>query len=120
MGEMDLGHPRDQICWRSPLIDGAEVDVRPPPFRLGGFLNDYEGIGDNGPRSPRLGDMCFLQRAERLEMVPLQIRRFSLNRASPGDVHGMKGVFANEGSRLRIRVKMQVDGSLIRLVSTRN
>ena len=100
--------PEEQIRFAHMLIDSGAVDVvhghsshhvRPleiyrgelTMYGAGDFLNDYEGIERNEGYRDDLALMYFptfdarTGRLTRLRMVPLQIFRFSLRRASAAD-----------------------------------
>jgi poly-gamma-glutamate synthesis protein (capsule biosynthesis protein) len=98
---------------------GIEVyRERPILYGCGDFLNDYEGIA--GYEAYR-GDLCLMYflrldpaggRLLRLWMVPLQIRRFRLNRASAEDARWLREEMDRESRRLGSRVEVGADGAL--------
>jgi poly-gamma-glutamate synthesis protein (capsule biosynthesis protein) len=87
-------------------------------YGCGDFLNDYEGItGHEGYRDD-LAVMYFAQ-VERfsgnvagLDMVPLRIRRFRLNRASDEDVDWLMMILDRESRELGARVVRSRRGML--------
>lgn len=101
--------PGEQIHFAHELIDKADVDVihghsshhflgieiykdKPVIYGYGDFLNDYEGIGGNEEYRSDLALMYFVRmdvatgKLMDLEMVPMQIRHFSLNYVSGDDI----------------------------------
>ena len=127
--------PREQILFAHRLIDEAGIDVvhghsshhvkgievykgRPILYGCGDFLNDYEGIGGYGQFREDLAVMYFVGmeissgRLVDLRMTPMQIERFSLNRASKEDALWLKDVFNREGSPFGTRVELGEDNTL--------
>ena len=126
--------PEEQIDFARRLIDSGAVDVvhghsshhvRPLEvykgklivYGAGDFLNDYEGIeGDESYRDD-LALMYFptldatTGQLARLRMVPLQIFRFSLRRASAADATWLSNVLTHESRSFDTRVKYE-NGSL--------
>ena len=121
------------------LIDQCGVDVvhghsshhpmgievyrdRPIIYGCGDFLNDYEGIEGYEAYRGDLSLMYFLNvdpghedqggKLLRLWMVPMQLRRFRLQRASAQDAGWLQRVLEREGRRLRSRVEARPDGGL--------
>jgi poly-gamma-glutamate synthesis protein (capsule biosynthesis protein) len=127
--------PRAQRRFARGLVDEAGVDVvhghsshhakgievhrdRPILYGCGDFLNDYEGI--SGLEAFR-GDLSLMyfptidaasHRLVGLEMVPLRIRNFRLNRATAQDSAWLHDVLVREGRDLGTRVRLGGDGSL--------
>lgn len=98
---------------------GIEVhDGKPILYGCGDFLTDYEGIEGYETYRDDLALMYFLRltvdrgRLARLGMVPLQIRNFRLNRASPEDVEWLRAMFTREGNRFGARAELGLDGTL--------
>lgn len=85
-------HPKGLEVYRDKLI----------LYGCGDFLNDYEGISGYEAFRGDLSLMYFasLDRRDRrllaLELVPMQIRRFRLNRAGRHDVHWLRKVLDRE------------------------
>lgn len=102
-------------------VKGIEVyREKPILYGCGDFLNDYEGIAGYEAFRGDLGLMYFVtlepQRGalQRLEMVPLQRRRFSLHRTSGEDIEWLRDTLNREGAALGTRVtKNQHDALLL-------
>jgi poly-gamma-glutamate capsule biosynthesis protein CapA/YwtB (metallophosphatase superfamily) len=126
--------PDEQIDFARGLIDSGAVDilhghsshhVRPLEiyggklivYGAGDFLNDYEGIEGNESYRDDLALMYFptldarTGELVRLRIVPLQIFRFSLRRASVPDAAWLAKVITRESSQFGTRVNYG-DGSL--------
>ena len=126
--------PDEQIDFARGLIDSGAVDivhghsshhVRPLEvykgklivYGAGDFLNDYEGIEGNESYRDDLALMYFptldagTGALVRLRMVPLQIFRFSLRRASATDAAWLGKVITRESSHLGTAVN-NVNGYL--------
>lgn len=75
-------------------------------FLCGDFINDYEGISGYEEFRGDLSLMYFVKvnlstcELLSLELIPLQIRHFRLNRASPKDTEWLLNVLNREGKRL--------------------
>ncbi len=127
--------PEQQVAFAHGLIDEAGVDViyghsshhakaievyrdRPILYGCGDFLDDYEGIRGYEAFRDDLVLMYFLtMRASpgtlaRLTMVPLQIRKFRLNRASPADAAWLRDTLDREGKEFGTRVRLETDNAL--------
>lgn len=127
--------PREQRRFAHRLIDEAGVDVvhghsshhprgievyrgRPIIYGCGDVLNDYEGIA--GREEYRAGLVLLYfprmdpldRRLVRFQLVPLEIRRFRLNRASPDDVEWLREMLNREGAALGTWVAPNPDGTL--------
>jgi poly-gamma-glutamate synthesis protein (capsule biosynthesis protein) len=117
------------------LIDRCGVDVvhghsshhplgievyrgRPILYGCGDFLNDYEGIAGYEAYRGDLSLMYFLEvdpasgTLSRLRMIPMQTRRFRLNRASAADSRWLRSVLDREGQPLGSRVEAGPGSSL--------
>ena len=88
-------------------------------YGCGDFLNDYEGI--SGHESYR-GDLALMYFAgidpatnilADLCMVPMQIRRFRLNRASGNDTLWLKDILNREGKKFGTWIESEADNMLI-------
>jgi poly-gamma-glutamate synthesis protein (capsule biosynthesis protein) len=113
--------PPAQRDFAQALIDVAGVDVvhghsshhpkgievhndRPILYGCGDFLNDYEGIGGYAAFRGDLALMYFVVlaaatgRLVRLEMTPLRIRRFRLDRASRDDAAWLRDTLTRESA----------------------
>ncbi|MGH7857401.1 MAG: CapA family protein [Candidatus Binatia bacterium] len=100
---------------------GIEVHRgRPILYGCGDFLNDYEGIGGYEEYRPDLSLMYFADLAAatgslvELRMVPMQIERFRLRRASGEDAGWLRGTLSRLGEPLGTRVELE-DGGTLRL-----
>jgi len=117
------------------LIDECAVDVvhghsshhplgievyrgRPIFYGCGDFINDYEGISGHEAYRGDLSLMYFLKidpasgRLSRLWMVPMQMRRFRLQRASAQGTRWLCEVLDREGRPFGSRVVAAPDGEL--------
>jgi poly-gamma-glutamate capsule biosynthesis protein CapA/YwtB (metallophosphatase superfamily) len=126
--------PHDHRAFAHGLIDKAAVDVvyghsshhakaievyreRPILYGCGDFINDYEGILDRKHPRHDLPLMYFptLDAANgaliALEMVPLSIRRFTLQRPSSSDVVWLRDIMDRECRRFGAGVETR-DGRL--------
>jgi poly-gamma-glutamate capsule biosynthesis protein CapA/YwtB (metallophosphatase superfamily) len=87
-------------------------------YGCGDFINDYEGIGRQGPWRSDLGLMYFPQferatgRLVRLAMTPTRIRRFQVHRADADDAGQLLEVLNREGERLGTRFARATDGRI--------
>jgi len=128
--------PPAQRDFARALIDDAGIDVvhghsshhpkgievhndRPILYGCGDFLNDYEGIGGYAAFRGDLALMYFVVlaaetgRLVRLEMTPLRIRRFRLNRASRADAAWLRDTLARESAAFGTGVGLDEADSLI-------
>ena len=92
---------------------GIEVfEGKPILYGCGDFVNDYEGISGHERFLPHLSVMYLVtmdpasHRLLGFEMLPLEVRRFRLHRASTDDSSLLRDVLNREGARLRTRVKL--------------
>ncbi len=134
-GNWGYGIPPGHTAFARRLIDEGLVDVvhghsshhakgieiyrdRPIIYGCGDFLNDYEGIGGHERYRGDLALMYFLGLdAEsggltRFEMMPMRIRRFRLQRASPEEAGWLRDTLDREGQRLGTRVMLTTENSL--------
>lgn len=92
---------------------------RPILYGCGDFINDYEGIAGYESYRGDLSLMYFIDlepgngELQRLVMVPMQMRRFRLQRASADDARWLSGVLTREGQALGTAVDVGPDGDLI-------
>jgi poly-gamma-glutamate synthesis protein (capsule biosynthesis protein) len=98
---------------------GIEVHRdRPILYGCGDFVNDYEGISGHEEYRGDLSLMYFprLDRASgklvALEMVPMQMRRFRLRRASADDARWLAKTLDRESARFGCRVVRGAEDSL--------
>ena len=84
---------------------------RPILYGCGDFINDYEGIEGYEAYRDDLPLMYLVTmtpgsgRLLRLEMVPLRIRKFRLQRASAAEAHWLRDMFNREGRKFGTRVE---------------
>jgi poly-gamma-glutamate synthesis protein (capsule biosynthesis protein) len=127
--------PSRQTRFAHWLIDVASVDIvhghsshhprplevykgKPILYGCGDFLNDYEGIG--GYEAFR-GDLALMYlvtmasatvKLERLLIIPFQIKRFRLHRASARDARWLRDLLNREGRKFATQVDLNEDHSL--------
>jgi poly-gamma-glutamate synthesis protein (capsule biosynthesis protein) len=88
-------------------------------YGCGDLVTDYEGIGGYEEFRGDLGLMYFVRldtatgKLAGLEMVPVQMRRFRLGRASRQDAAWLRDTLSREGKRLGTRVELREDGTLM-------
>jgi poly-gamma-glutamate synthesis protein (capsule biosynthesis protein) len=94
-------------------------------YGCGDFLNDYEGIKGHEEYRDDLAVMYFADidpskgDLAGLEMVPLQIRRFSLARPSADDASWLARALDNESRKFGCEVLSGSDGRLrLRVIGT--
>jgi poly-gamma-glutamate synthesis protein (capsule biosynthesis protein) len=128
--------PREQIRFAHQLIDEAGVDLihghsshhakgvevyreRPILYGCGDFLTDYEGI--RGYEAFR-DDLALIYlvtvdsstgKLVRFEMIPFQMKRFRLHRASEEDTTWLEAMFNREGRPFGTRVELKSNRSLM-------
>ena len=118
------------------LIDDAGVDIvhghsshhpkgievhrgKPILYGCGDLLNDYEGIGGYEEFRADLALMYFVTvdpdsgELLRLRMVPMQMRRFRLNRSTPADTAWLRKTLDREARRLGARVELAAGHDLV-------
>lgn len=134
-GNWGYNIPRQQTEFAHKLLDDAGVDIiyghsshhpkgievykeKPVLYGCGDFLNDYEGI--SGYEQFR-GDLVLMYLVSmdpsagkliRLEMTPLQIKRFRLNRVSRENAKWLRATLDREGRKLGTRVELNADNTL--------
>ncbi|MDH3636772.1 MAG: CapA family protein [Gammaproteobacteria bacterium] len=124
--------PGSHIDFAHRLIDEAGVDVihghsshHPRPLEVyndkliiygsGDFINDYEGIGGYEEFRDDLVLMYFADidpgsgKLVQLQLVPMQIKRFSLQRASEADSQWLQQTLNREGRLMETRLKLTED-----------
>lgn len=127
--------PREQLEFAHRLIDAAGVDVvhghsshhvkgievyrdRLIIYGCGDFINDYEGISGDESYRGDLGLMYFVRidpargNLAGLRLVPMQMRKFRLNRASRADAEWLRDTLNREGKRFGTRAELAEDGTL--------
>ncbi len=90
---------------------------RPILYGCGDFINDYEGIGGREEFRAELTLMYFVAldargALERLELVPMRMRRFRLQRADGRERDWLAAMLRREGKRLGTKPEAGPDGSL--------
>ncbi|HEY7322692.1 MAG TPA: CapA family protein [Candidatus Binatia bacterium] len=87
-------------------------------YGCGDFFNDYEGIGGYDSFRGDLGLMYFVDtdpasgKLRGLKMIPTQIRRFRLDRASAPDSKWLQDLLNREGKRFNTAVKCSTENTL--------
>jgi len=87
-------------------------------YGCGDFLNDYEGIRGYESFRDDLTLMYFptvdasTGKLVRLQMIPMQVRRFRLNRASEADTQWLRNTLNRECRRFGTRVELSEEGIL--------
>lgn len=87
-------------------------DGRPIIYGSGDLLNDYEGIGGFDEYRPWISPMYFVavstatRRLERLEIVPMQLRRFRLEQASPEDRRWLRDKLSDTGEQFATKFEL--------------
>ncbi len=87
-------------------------------YGCGDFLNDYEGIAGNEEFRDDLALMYFPSldaatgKLERLDITPLQIRRFRLNRISQRDASWLRDTLGRACEKLGTRLELNDDRRL--------
>jgi poly-gamma-glutamate synthesis protein (capsule biosynthesis protein) len=127
--------PPQQMRLAHRLVDEAAIDVvhghsshhpkgievyagRPILYGCGDFLNDYEGIEGYAAFRGDLAVMYLVSfdasagRLARLEMTPLRMRRFRLDRASREDARWLRNTLDRECAKLGTRVEATEDDRL--------
>jgi poly-gamma-glutamate synthesis protein (capsule biosynthesis protein) len=91
-------------------------------YGCGDFFNDYEGISGYEQFRGDLGLMYFADvhpatgRLLTLRMMPTQIRRFRVNRASQADSKWLEDLLNREGKRLGTRIRTDINNNTLTLV----
>jgi len=128
--------PREHTQFSHKLLDSADIDIihghsshhpigieiynnKPIIYGCGDFLNDYEGISGYEEFRDDLTLMYFVRMSPltgklvSLEMAPMQIRRFRLQRASKLDTLWLHDTLDRECKKFNNRVELTNDGTLI-------
>jgi poly-gamma-glutamate synthesis protein (capsule biosynthesis protein) len=91
---------------------------KPVIYGCGDFLNDYEGISGYEAFRDDLGLMYFVRMDPLtgylvdLQMTPMQIKYFRVNRASREDALWIRDISIREGRKLGTRVVLNKDNTL--------
>jgi len=102
-------HPKGVEVYRGKLI----------MYGCGDFLNDYEGIHGHGEFRGDLALVYLLEvdarsgRLTGLDMVPVQMRQFSLHHAADRDARWLADALQREGAALNTRVERRDDNVLV-------
>lgn len=127
--------PREQRQFAHTLIDSGSVDIvhghsshhakgievyrgRPILYGCGDFLNDYEGIGGHEQYRGDLSLMYLVGMDTaggglvELRLIPLQMRRFSLQRATRVDAEWLRATLDRESAAFGCRVEYDADHGL--------
>src|SRR3990167_1702218 len=128
--------PPEQIEFAHKLIDDAGVDIihghsshhvkgievykdKPIIYGCGDFINDYEGIGGYKDFRDDLTLMYFVSidpsngKLVRLQMTPMQIKQFKVNRTSGADSLWLRDTLNREGREFGTKVKLNKDNILM-------
>jgi poly-gamma-glutamate capsule biosynthesis protein CapA/YwtB (metallophosphatase superfamily) len=128
-GNWGYGIPEEQREFAHDLIDNAGIDVihghsshhpkgievyrgKPVLHGCGDFLNDYEGIGGHEDFRGDLGLMYLLSMQPttgelmELRMIPTQVKRFRVNRASQRDRMWLRDRLDRECQKLGTRIEL--------------
>lgn len=134
-GNWGYGIPLEQIQFAHQLIDDAGVDLihghsshhvkgieiyrdRLIIYGCGDFLDDYEGIDGYEAFRDDLGLMYFATldsstgKAVNLQMIPTQIKRFRVQRASTVDLLWLRDILNREGARFDTSVQWDFNQTL--------
>lgn len=135
-GNWGYGISGNQQRFAHLLLDGAGVDVvhghsshhvkgievyqgKLILYGCGDLITDYEGIGGYEEFRGDLGLMYFVSadtetgKLAGLEMVPMQMKRFRLQRVPRQDAAWLRDTLNREGKRYGTRVDLQDDGTLV-------
>ncbi len=127
--------PAEQKAFARRLVDEAGVDViyghsshhpkgievyngKPILYGCGDFINDYEGISGYEEFRGELVLMYFIgfdpatSVLTRLQMTPLKIQRFRLNRVNRDDASWLSNRLNREGAELGTRAELTPDNTL--------
>lgn len=128
--------PHEQVRFAHRLIDEAGVDVvhghsshhakgievyqeKPILYGCGDFLTDYEGIRGYEAFRDDLALMYLVTvdpptgKLVRMEIIPFQMKRFRLQRASDEDIRWLEAMFNREGQPFGTRIESEKDRSMI-------
>jgi poly-gamma-glutamate synthesis protein (capsule biosynthesis protein) len=134
-GNWGYGIPSDQRDFAHRLIEQGGVDIvhghsshhpkgieiyrgKPIFYGCGDFINDYEGIEGYDEYRGDLTLMYFptmdvrTRTLVRLELTPLQLKRFQLQRASKKDAEWLCGTLVRQGRKLGTTATLSVDNTL--------
>ena len=123
----EMSNARQTI--QAAIEAGAEIHAPDPKgievyrdklvlYGCGDFLNDYEGIGGYELFRSELTLMYFATvdytsgRLLRLDLTPMRVHRFRLERARDGDARWLEAMLNREGRELGTRVQRKPDNAL--------
>ena len=127
--------PQEHIRFAHKLIDHAAVDIihghsshhvkgleiyngKPILYGCGDFLNDYEGIGSYQQYRGELALMYFVNmepstgKLMSLEMIPTQVKRFQIHRATPQDAQWLTELLQRECGQFGVSVHINADQTI--------
>jgi poly-gamma-glutamate synthesis protein (capsule biosynthesis protein) len=113
LGAADLIHGHSSHHPRPPEVHHGRLIL----YGCGDLINDYEGITSMGRLDPSAVCLYFPQLARsdgalrQLEIVPLQLRRLQLVRASAAARRGLQSLLESGGPAVGLRLQDQADGS---------
>jgi poly-gamma-glutamate synthesis protein (capsule biosynthesis protein) len=127
--------PGEQIAFAHRLVEGGvavlhghsshhvkAIEVfkgRPILYGCGDFITDYEGITEYETFRYNLGLMYLIELDSdsgeliNARLVPMQMRRFRLERASAGDSKWLCNLLNQLGAKFSTRAKLESDDSLV-------
>jgi poly-gamma-glutamate capsule biosynthesis protein CapA/YwtB (metallophosphatase superfamily) len=112
LGAVDLVHGHSSHHARAPEVWRGRLIV----YGCGDLINDYEGIGREGPYDPAAVCLWFPRLArdgalQGLEVVPLRLRRLQLVRADAEARHSLRALLLHDSARTGIALADQADSS---------
>jgi len=128
--------PSEHIEFAHQLIDEAGVDIihghsshhaigmeiykdKPIIYGCGDFLNDYEGISGHNEFRDDLPLMYFatmdpsIGKLIKMQLIPVQIKNFRINKASKADAYWWKEILNREGKKFGTKVEMVKDDNVL-------
>lgn len=134
-GNWGYGVPKEHRAFAQTLIDDGEVDIvhghsshhamgievyrgKLILYGCGDLLNDYEGIKGYEEYRPHLGLMYFAEVLPGqgllcgLEMVPMRVRKFRLERATREDARWLDNVLDREGTAFSTHTNLDDENCL--------
>lgn len=112
LGAVDLVHGHSSHHARAPEVWRGRLIV----YGCGDLINDYEGIGREGPHDSAAVCLWFARVAcdgalQGLEVVPLRLKRLQLVRADAEARNSLCALLLHESSRTGIALTDEADGS---------
>ena len=128
--------PREHVAFAHRLIDDAGIDIlhghsshhvkgievyreKPIIYGCGDFISDYEGVGGYEQYQGDLGLMYFVGMVTgnsglaTLRLIPTQVRRFRVTRASMSGVQWLRDTLNREGKGFGTHVEDGEDQTLV-------